>query len=72
MMELELVKTIKHFTNENITRGIYEVKINGETKVVVRNGDSFGIVTFWVGKPASECLPITTKKVIDKLKEATQ
>jgi len=59
-MKIELVRAIKHFKSDldGEYRGIYEVDIDGKREVIIRNGNSVGMVQFYVDRPVSECVPI--------------
>lgn len=56
MNRIKNINTIKEFTNENITYGVYSVIFNGEHKIFIRNGNSIGAVVHYSGEPVSKCV----------------
>ena len=59
-MEIKILETIKQFNYNGVACGVYKVELLGTSwekeQVFIQHGDSVGIVTFLVGKPATECI----------------
>ena len=55
-MGISSVKIIYEFTNDSRTCGCYSVIFNGEKKVFIRNDNSVGVVSHYLGKPAGQCV----------------
>jgi hypothetical protein len=56
MNNISNIQTIQEFSNEGVVHGVYSLLFNGEQKTFVRNGDSIGAVTFYLGSHASQCV----------------
>ncbi len=56
--EIKVIKVIKEFKHEGLTFGVYLVTLQGEEKILVRNGDSVGIIAHYIAKQANECISL--------------
>ena len=56
MNTISEIKTIQEFTNDSTTCGVYSLLFKGEQKIFIRNGDSIGVVSFLLGRSASQCV----------------
>lgn len=69
MLEINKIDIIKQFTtkDDGVVCGVYKVETNGrdgvKEEVFIQHGDSIGVVTFCVDKPASECISIIRNDV---------
>ena len=78
-MNIKILETIKQFNHNGVACGVYKVEILETSwekeQVFIQHGDSVGIVTFLVGKPATECISPLKKGAVkifmDALKEKT-
>ena len=50
--------------------GIYWVNLNNSHKLMIRNGNSFGVVSHLYGEPATKCVAEIRDDVRDELIEA--
>jgi hypothetical protein len=57
---IEIVEVIYEFHNKETetANGVYKVNLNGKPYIFIRNDDSVGVVSHYLGKPASECISI--------------
>lgn len=58
MSNFNSVEKIYEFTNRdsNSTCGVYLVDFKGKQRVFIRNGDSVGTVSHYVGEPVAQCV----------------
>ena len=60
-VNVEILNIFDHFTYHSSTgddyvNGLYEVNINGRKGIIVRNGDSWGVLSYFVGEPVTKCI----------------
>jgi hypothetical protein len=69
MNRITNLKVINRFTSndDGKTYGEYSCDFNGEKKLFIQNGDSWGVVSHWWGKPVTECVNIIRSDVRDEL-----
>jgi hypothetical protein len=58
MSNFSKLQTVYEFTNKDSgnTHGVYHATFKDREHVFIRNGDSIGSVTHYLGKPASQCV----------------
>ena len=73
MNNITEITIIKEFTNDGIIYGVYSAIINGVQEIFVRNGNSVGMITFFIGEPVTKCTSLIKKDAKEeffrKLKE---
>ena len=63
-------KVIEYFKTKNGNEyGIYSANFNNEKKFFVQNGDSFGVICYFLNESVSKCLCIVTDNVKAELKD---
>ena len=62
------VKIVHEFTNEQYksTCGVYLVTFRGKPETFIRNGDSIGIVAYYVNEPVTKCIGFIRDDVKDE------
>ena len=69
MSRITNLKVLNRFKNNmnNNTCGIYWCEFNGEKKLFIQNGDSWGVVSHWLNEPVTKCVNIIREDVRDEL-----
>jgi len=58
------LEAISEFAGESgITYGVYSVVFKGTPEIFIRNGNSIGVVTFFLGSPVGKCIAVTRSDV---------
>ena len=63
---IDNIKTINEFNNDGVVYGIYEVEFKGKKETFVRNGNSIGVITFYLGGRVDECVSIVRGDVAEE------
>ncbi|HHX60651.1 MAG TPA: hypothetical protein GX707_08050 [Epulopiscium sp.] len=55
---VEVLDIYEHFKAEfdNSINGLYRIKLNDNESTVFRNGDSWGILSHYLGEPVTKCM----------------
>ena len=71
-VNVEVLNVFEHFVTEfdGSTNGLYKIKLNDDTATIFRNGDSWGVLSHWSGKPATECINFMRKDRIEVVENA--
>ena len=73
MNNITEITTIKEFTNDGIIYGVYSVVLNDTQEIFIRNGNSVGAITFFIGEPVTKCMSLikqdAKEEFFRKLKE---
>jgi len=59
-IKVEVLNVFEHFEYKSefnqSTNGLYEIKMNGDKAMIFRNGDSWGVLSHWLGEPVTKCI----------------
>lgn len=55
---VEVLEVYEHFVAnlDNSVNGLYKIELNGSKSTVFRNGDSWGILSHYLGEPVTKCM----------------
>lgn len=68
---LEIYEHFKSNLNGSIN-GLYKIKLNNDTATVFRNGDSWGILSHYLGEPVTKCMGFMRKDRIEIVESAIE
>lgn len=57
-VKVEVLEVYDHFVAnlDDSVNGLYKIKLNGSKYMVFRNGDSWGILSHYLGEPVTKCM----------------
>lgn len=44
------------YSEDDCVNGLYRIELNGDKAIIFRNGDSWGVLSYYWGEPAKECM----------------
>lgn len=55
---IEVLEVYEHFKAnlDDSINGLYRIKLNNNESTVFRNGDSWGILSHYLGEPVTKCM----------------
>lgn len=70
--KVEVISIVEHFKADidSSINGLYIVKIKGEKSIIFRNGESWGILAYFMDEPVTKCVRIIRKDRIEPIKNA--
>ncbi len=67
---VEVFSVDHHFESDNGFNGLYNLSVNGTKAIVFRNGNSWAILSHWLGKESTKCLSPMREDRIKPIEEA--
>ena len=57
-VKVEVLEVYDHFVAnlDDSVNGLYKIKLNNDKAIVFRNGDSWGILSHYLGEPVTKCM----------------
>lgn len=57
-IKVEVLAVFEHFKSnlDGSLNGLYKIELNNEKAIVFRNGDSWGVLTHFLGEPVQKCI----------------
>jgi hypothetical protein len=57
-IKVEVLNVFEHFIGDidGSTYGLYKVSINSNKSIVFRNGNSWGVLSHYLGEPVTKCI----------------
>ena len=55
---VEVLEIYEHFIaiTDGSVNGLYKIRLNNDKAIVFRNGDSWGILSHYLGDPVTKCM----------------
>ena len=69
---LEVFEHFKSEWNNSVINGLYKIELNGKVYIVFRNGDSWGVLSHFIGEPATKCISPLREDRIRHIEEAIE
>lgn len=66
MINVEVLDVYDHFA----TNGLYKIKVNGRIGFIFRNGDSWGVLSHYIGEPVTGCMDFMRDDLIEPVEKA--
>ena len=71
---VEVLEVYEHFVAnlDNSVNGLYRIKLNDNESTVFRNGDSWGILSHYLGEPVTKCIGFMRNDRIEIVESAIE
>ena len=71
---IEVLEIYEHFIaiTDGSVNGLYKIKLNNNESTVFRNGDSWGILSHYLGEPVTKCMGYMRDDRIEMVKQAIE
>lgn len=71
---VEVLEVYEHFVAnlDNSVNGLYKIELNGSKSIVFRNGNSWGILSHYLGEPVTKCMGYMRDDRIEMVKQAIE
>lgn len=71
---VEVLEVYEHFKAnlDNSINGLYKIKLNSTNVIVFRNGNSWGILSHYLGEPVSKCMGFMRNDRIEIVEQAIE
>lgn len=58
MSNIKVLSVFEHFKSDldGSINGLYKIELNNEKATIFRNGDSWGVLSHYLGEPAHKCM----------------
>jgi len=72
MDTVEVLKVCHHFVSsmDNSVNGLYEIKLNNDKVTIFRNGNSWGVLSHYLGNPVTKCIGFLRQDKIELVEKA--
>lgn len=75
-VSVEVLNVFEHFEYKSdstqSTNGLYEIELNGNKALILRNGDSWGVISHYLCEPVTKCINFMREDRIDIVKDAIE
>ena len=73
-LTIEVLNVFEHFEYKSefnqSTNGLYKIRLNNDKAIVFRNGDSWGILSHYLGEPVTKCMGFMRNDRIELVENA--
>ena len=71
-VNVEVLEIYEHFIaiTDGSVNGLYKIKLNNDKSIVFRNGDSWGILSHYLGEPVTKCMGFMRRDRIEVVENA--
>lgn len=72
MSNIKVLSVFEHFKSDldGSINGLYKIELNNEKATIFRNGDSWGVLSHYLGEPAHKCIGYVRNDRIKNIEEA--
>lgn len=71
-VKVEVLEVYDHFVAnlDDSVNGLYKIKLNGSKYMVFRNGNSWGVLSHYLGEPVTKCIGFMRRDRIEVVESA--
>lgn len=72
-LNIEVLNVFEHFVSniDESINGLYKIKVNyNNTYIVFRNGNSWGVLSHYLGEPVTKCIGFMREDMIEAVEKA--
>lgn len=73
-VSVKVLNVFEHFEYKSestqSTNGLYEIELNGNKAIILRNGDSWGVISHYLREPVTKCINFMREDRIDVVRKA--
>lgn len=72
MNNIKVLSVFEHFKSnlDGSINGLYKIELNNEKGIIFRNGDSWGVLSHYLGEPVHKCVGYVRNDRIKDIEDA--
>lgn len=72
MSNVKVLSIFEHFKSDldGSINGLYKIELNNEKAIIFRNGDSWGVLSHYLGEPVHKCVGYVRNDRIKDIEDA--